>query len=205
MIRLHSRRGYSAAQKWLHWGMALLVAILAAVGLTMTRLGEGTVTGALYELHKSIGLIVLGLVTARMAVRLARGVPPPEPGVPAWQQRAARASHYGLYGLLVLVPLAGWTATSSCCGPVNLFWSVPMTLPVSGEESFAKAVFWIHYALAFTLLGLVALHVAGALQHHLLRRDGTLNRMLPESRPAVRHAAGVARDAGAPAASSAEG
>ena len=134
MIRSHSRRGYSAAQKWLHWGMALLVAILAAVGLTMTRLGEGTVTGALYELHKSIGLIVLALVTARMAVRLARGVPPPEPGVPAWQQRAARASHYGLYGLLVLVPLAGWTATSSCCGPVNLFWSVPMTLPVSGEE-----------------------------------------------------------------------
>ena len=93
MIRSHSRRGYSAAQKWLHWGMALLVAILAAVGLTMTRLGEGTVTGALYELHKSIGLIVLALVTARMAVRLARGVPPPEPGVPAWQQRAARASH----------------------------------------------------------------------------------------------------------------
>jgi cytochrome b561 len=127
--RSRSRRGYSAAQKWLHWGMALLVAILAAVGLTMTRLGEGTVTGALYELHKSIGLIVLGLVTARMAVRLARGVPPPEPDIPAWQQRAARASHYGLYGLLVLVPLAGWTATSSCCGPVNLFWSVPMTLP----------------------------------------------------------------------------
>lgn len=85
MIRSHSRRGYSAAQKWLHWGMALLVAILAAVALTMTRLGEGTVTGALYELHKSIGLIVLALVTARMAVRLGRGVPSPEPGVPAWQ------------------------------------------------------------------------------------------------------------------------
>jgi cytochrome b561 len=105
----------------------------------------------------------------------------------------------------VLVPLAGWTATSSCCGPVNLFWSVPMTLPVSGEESFAKAVFWIHYALAFTLLGLVALHVAGALQHHLVRRDDTLSRMLPESPPAVRHAAGAGRGAGAPAASSAEG
>jgi cytochrome b561 len=185
--------------------MALLVVTLAAVGLAMTRLGEGKVTGALYELHKSIGLIVLALVIARMAVRLARGVPPPEPSVPAWQRRAARASHYGLYSLLMLVPLAGWSATSSCCGPVNLFWTVPVTLPVSGEESFAKAVFWIHYALAFTLLGLVVLHVAGALQHHLLRRDDTLNRMLPESRPAVRHATGVERDVGAPAASSAEG
>jgi cytochrome b561 len=202
MIRSHSRRGYSAAQKWLHWGMGLLVVTLAAVGLTMTRLGEGRVTGALYELHKSMGLIVLGLVVVRMAVRLARGVPPPEPGVPAWQRRAARASHCGLYGLLVLVPLAGWTATSSCCGPVNLFWSVPMTLPVPGEESFAKAVFWIHYALAFTLLVLAALHVAGALQHHLVRRDDTLNRMLPRSRPAaVNQAPGTALGAGAPAPS----
>jgi cytochrome b561 len=161
--------------------MALLVVALVTVGLTMTRLGEGRVTGTLYELHKSIGLVVLALVVVRMAVRVARGVPPPEPGVPAWQRRAARASHYGLYGLLVLVPLAGWSATSSCCGPVNLFWSVPMTLPVPGEEAFAKAVFWIHYALAFTLLGLVVVHVAGALQHHLVRRDDTLNRMLPES------------------------
>jgi cytochrome b561 len=161
--------------------MALLVVTLATVGLIMTRLGEGKVAGALYELHKSIGLIVLALVIARMAVRVTRGVPPPEPGVPAWQRRAARASHYGLYGLLVLVPLVGWTATSSCCGPVNLFWTVPMTLPVPGEEAFSKAVFWIHYALAFALLGLVALHVAGALQHHLVQRDDTLNRMLPES------------------------
>jgi cytochrome b561 len=82
---------------------------------------------------------------------------------------------------------------------VNLFWSVPVTL-VPGEEAFAKAVFWIHYALAFTLLGLVAVHVSGALQHHLVRRDNTLNRMLPKSRPAaVSQAPGTALDVGAPA------
>jgi nitrite reductase/ring-hydroxylating ferredoxin subunit len=75
---------------------------------------------------------------------------------------------------------------------------------VPGEEAFARAVFWIHYALAL-LLGLVAVHVAGALQHQLVRRDATLKRILPDSGPAVRHAAGVARDVGAPAASSAEG
>ena len=171
---------YSAAQKWLHWGMALLIAILVSVGLTMTRLSEGPITNALYELHKSVGLIVLALALVRIGVRVSRGVPAPEPGVPTWQRLAARASHYALYGLIVLVPLAGWTATSSCCGPVKLFWTVPLTLPVPAEEEFSKAVFWFHFALAFTLIGVVFVHILGALQHHFVRRDNTLARMLPD-------------------------
>jgi Prokaryotic cytochrome b561 len=65
---------------------------------------------------------------------------------------------------------------------VNLFWTVPLTLPVPGEEVFSKAVFWIHFAFAFTLIGVILVHVAGALQHHVLRRDGTLIRMLPDKR-----------------------
>jgi cytochrome b561 len=177
----HTPSRYSAAQKWLHWGMAVLIATLAAVGLVMTRLGEGQVTGILYELHKSVGLVVLALAIVRIGVRVARGVPAPEHGIPAWQRLAGRASHYALYALVVLVPLAGWTATSSCCGPVKLFWTVPLTVPVPGEEAFSKAVFWIHFALAVTLIGVILVHVAGALQHHLFRRDGTLIRMLPDS------------------------
>ena len=176
----HTPSRYSAAQKWLHWGMAVLIATLAAVGLVMTRLGEGQVTGILYELHKSVGLVVLALAIVRIGVRVARGVPAPEHGIPAWQRLAGRASHYALYALVVLVPLAGWIATSSCCGPVNLFWTVPLTLPVPGEEAFSKGVSWIHFALAFTLIGAILVHLAGALQHHFFRRDATLIRMLPE-------------------------
>jgi hypothetical protein len=65
---------------------------------------------------------------------------------------------------------------------VNLFWTVPLTLPVPGEEAFSKAVFWIHFALAVTMVGVILVHVAGALQHHFFRRDATLIRMLPEKR-----------------------
>ena len=173
---------FSAAQKWLHWGMALLIVILVSVGLTMTRLGEGQITNALYELHKSVGLIVLALALVRIGVRASHGVPPPEPDVPRWQRLAARASHYALYALVLLVPLAGWTATSSCCGPVKLFWTMPLTLPVPSEEEFSKAAFWFHFALAFTLIGVVFVHILGALQHHFVRRDNTLIRMLPDRR-----------------------
>src|SRR3954469_23848824 len=100
-IRLPSR--YSPAQKWLHWSMAVLILGMIAIGLTMTNLGDGPLKDRLYELHKSIGLTVLALALVRIAVRRRRGAPPLEPGVPAWQRFAAHASHYALYGLIVLV------------------------------------------------------------------------------------------------------
>jgi cytochrome b561 len=56
---------------------------------------------------------------------------------------------------------------------------VPVTLPVTGGEDFSKAVFRLHYGFVYTLMGIVAIHVAAALQHHFLRRDRTLLRMLP--------------------------
>jgi len=179
MSEMQAPNRYSPAQKWLHWSMALLILLMVAIGLTMTNLDDGAPKDRLYELHKSIGVTILALALVRLAVRWRRGAPPLEPGVPAWQGAAARASHYALYALIVLVPLAGWTATSSCCPPVNLFWTVPVTLPAPGGEAFSKAVFRIHFGLAFALIAVVAIHVAGALQHHLIRRDRTLLRMLP--------------------------
>ena len=171
---------YSSLQKTLHWLIAALIIVMIAVGLTMRNIGEGPVTNFLYELHKSTGLLILGLALLRIVVRLGRGAPPLEPGIPAMQRLAAYASHYGLYALIVLTPLAGWTATSACCAPVNFFWTVPVSLPVTGEEAWWKGVFRIHFVLAFSLAGLALLHASAALHHHFVRRDRTLRRMLPE-------------------------
>ncbi len=105
---------YSSAQKWLHWLIAaMILLIMIPAGLTMTRLGEGETTNRLYELHKSFGLIIFGLAVVRVVLRWIRGAPPVEPNVSAWQRFAAYASHYALYGLIILVPLTGWAATSA--------------------------------------------------------------------------------------------
>jgi cytochrome b561 len=169
---------YSGLQKTLHWMMAALIVAMVAVGLTMTNMADGPTKDFLYELHKSTGLTVLALALIRVAMRSTRGAPPLQP-MPDWQRRAAHASHHAMYVLIVLVPLAGWSATSSCCPPVNLFWTVPLTLPVPGGEAFWKAVFRIHFALAFTLAAIASIHIAAALHHHFVRRDRTLLRMLP--------------------------
>jgi cytochrome b561 len=172
---------YSPAQKWLHWSMALLILVMVTVGVTMVNLADGPLKNRLYELHKSVGLIVITLAVIRIAVRVRRGAPSIEPGVPEWQRFAARVSHYALYMLIVLVPLAGWTATSYCCKPVNFFWTVPVSLPVPDAPTMeaAEPLFRIHFGLAFVLVSIVLIHVAGAMQHHFFRKDRTFLRMLP--------------------------
>jgi cytochrome b561 len=176
--------GYSATQKVLHWVIAVLIAVMVPVGIGIANLLEpGPVTNILYEVHKSIGVTVFSLALVRILVRWRRGAPPVVPGLPSWQRAAAYSSHYALYLLIVLVPLTGWAATSVCCAPVNWFWTVPVTLPLSGGGMEAsEPIFQVHRALALTLTGIVLIHAGAALHHHFVRRDRTLARMLPGAR-----------------------
>lgn len=171
--------GYAGVQKLLHWLMAALVLAMIAVGLSLPRLAPGPLTNTLYEVHKSTGILVLALALVRLALRWRLGAPPLDPALPVWQRRAATASHVLLYALLILIPIAGWTATSACCRPVEFLGAVPATLPVPPGDGLAKPVFLLHFALGFALIGLLAVHVAAALHHHFIRRDDTLRRMLP--------------------------
>jgi cytochrome b561 len=172
---------YSPAQKALHWVIAAIVVLfMVPAGILIANvLGEGPLTNALFELHKSFGITVFALAVARILLRWARGAPPLVPGLPGWQRSAAYVSHYAMYILIVLVPLTGWAATSACCAPVNLFWTIPLTLPVGGGMEAAKPIFRVHETLALTLAAIVLVHAAAALHHHFVRRDATLLRMWP--------------------------
>jgi cytochrome b561 len=180
----HAPRFYSSGQKWLHWTMAAIIVLaMIPAGLTMTRIGDGPTKNFLYEAHKSFGIVVFTLAVVRALTRLTRGAPPLEPDIPGWQRFAALVSHYAMYMLIFLVPLTGWAATSACCKPVNLFWTVPLSLPVPDGEDLAKQIFRFHYGFVYTLAAIVTVHVAAALQHHFIRRDRTLVRMLPGTGP----------------------
>lgn len=171
--------GYSPTQRLLHWTIAILIFVTVPIGISIANLLKpGPVTDFFYEVHKSLGLTIFTLAIIRIAVRWRRGAPPLVEGLPRWQRTAAYVSHYALYLLIVLVPIAGWSATSACCAPVNLFWTLPVTLPISGGMEAAKPIFRIHNALALTLTGIVLVHVSAALHHHFVRGDGTLLRML---------------------------
>src|SRR5690348_3187939 len=92
--------GYPASSKLLHWAVAACVLITIPVALTMDRISQGPLQDTLYNLHKSLGVLILLLMILRLINRLVVGAPAPDPAIARWQKAASSAVHGLLYGLL---------------------------------------------------------------------------------------------------------
>lgn len=178
-IATPARAEWSRSVQLLHWLGVLLIVAVASIGLLMGDLERGTdLRKAMYGLHKSLGITVLALAVVRIAVRAATRAPDPLAG-PAWQLRAARVSHVLLYTLLCAIPLSGWLLNSVAGQPLPWFGLVDLPALAAKNADLRKPVETAHVVLFWTLVGLVCLHTAAALHHHVFRRDDTLRRMLP--------------------------
>lgn len=163
----------------IHWMMAALILIMLAFGTYLSEMQPSLANLWLFGLHKSIGLTLLALVLLRLIWH--RISPPPHSlsaGIPAWQLRAAFATHLTLYILMLAVPLTGWIASAATGIDVVVFnkFTLPPVAPVS--EAWEKAFFAAHGILTKLLLALILLHAAGALVRHFLHKDATLRRMV---------------------------
>jgi cytochrome b561 len=172
---------YSTGARHFHWWTALLIAIQLPLGIYMVNYGARTnfapPTGQMYDGHKMIGLLILFFVLARLAYRILNGAPGDEPTLAPWQRVISHITHWAIYGLLLVVPLLGWLATSAY-GPFQPF-GIPMPALLSENPDLAKRLFAIHKASAMALVALVAMHVGAALFHYFIQKDGVLNRMWP--------------------------
>jgi cytochrome b561 len=101
--------------------------------------------------------------------------------MPAWQHRAAHATHFVLYALFFLVPLAGWAYSSASGFPVVVFGVIPLPDFAPVDKELAALLKSRHQMLAYALAIVVLLHIAAALKHHFLDRDGLLQRMWPRT------------------------
>lgn len=175
---------YSSVAKALHWLIAAIIIVQIPAGIVMHNLPFSDTKFTMYQFHKSFGLIVLALSLFRLYWRLTHRAPALETTVTGWQRVAARFSHTAFYVLIIAIPLTGWLMVSaSTTGiPTKIFFLVPVPhLPVPAGEATEDLFKEAHELLAFATLGLLALHVAAALKHHLKDRDQTLVRMLPRS------------------------
>ncbi len=170
----HAER-YALPAVLLHWLQAALVLWLLWLGWNMVELPKGAERSAAYALHKSFGLVALGLVLLRLAVR--RLLPPPAPLAAGHEARLAAAAHRLLYALLLALPLAGYLASAFTPFAMKIFGvELPrLAAPDAAMNAFFKSV---HLVAGWSLVALLALHIAAAARH-ALRRDGTLARMLP--------------------------
>lgn len=170
----NSASRFGLATRALHWLMAAGIIAMLGFGTYLGRIEPSLSTIWMYGAHKSVGLVLLALALARVGWHLASPPPHPLGGVPAWQTALARATHRGLYLLIVAVPLSGWIGSAASGIDVVLFdrWTLPRIAPLS--EAWTDGAFLVHGVLTKLLAALVVLHIAGALK----RRDGTLRRML---------------------------
>lgn len=162
----------------LHWLLALLIVGTFAVGFTMADMPFSPQRLKLYNWHKWSGSVILALSALRLLWRLSHR-PPADVPMPGWQRSAAHATHHLLYLLFFAVPLVGWAYSSAAGFPIVVFGLVPLPDFVPVDKALAAAIKPWHGWLAYALAVLVLLHVAGALKHHFIDRDGLLHRMWP--------------------------
>jgi cytochrome b561 len=174
---------YSLAARRLHWWTVLFVVLQIPVGLFMVRYGAATQfaepTGKLYDGHKLTGALILLLVLSRLAYRLAKGAPPDEPTLELWQKAASHATHWGLYLLLIVVPVLGYVATSYYGEIAPFGFRLPKV--TATDQGVAEKIYHWHALAAYALILLIGMHIGAALFHYFIRKDGVLRRMLVSS------------------------
>ncbi|MBQ0961829.1 cytochrome b [Ideonella sp. 4Y11] len=175
---MNSSERYTGVAIALHWLLAVLIVGAFGVGLYMADLPNSLAKLKLYNWHKWAGVTILALSALRLAWRLTHR-PPADVPAPRWQQRAAHATHHALYALFFLVPLAGWAYSSAKGFPIVWFGVLPLPDFVPKDEALAELIKPWHESLAWLMALLVVLHVAAAIKHHVIDRDGLINRMRP--------------------------
>lgn len=178
-----STRRYGTTAIALHWVLALALIGIFVLGLYMTGLPFSPQRLKLYSWHKWAGVTILALSALRLLWRLTHR-PPALPdavlsAMPRWQQIAHHGTHHLLYLLFFAVPLIGWAYSSAAGFPVVFLGllQLPDFVPVNPE--LAEAIKPWHAFSAYALATLTVLHIAAALKHHVIDRDGLLTRMLP--------------------------
>jgi len=169
---------YSMTARVLHWVTAVLVLIMLPLGVGIANEWGGPLKDPLYDLHRSIGTVIIPLVILRLGYRLTHPPLPLPEDVPPLQQLAAHATHWGLYALLIVQPFVGWIATSAYRAPIMVFglFELPPIWPQ--DRALSDRLFVVHALIAAAIACLAAVHIAAALYHHFVQKDRVLMRMI---------------------------
>jgi cytochrome b561 len=170
---------HPAAIRALHWAVA--AAVLAEFALALARMATDTASlrGLLLAWHQPLGLLIAAATLARLGVRLRQRLA-------AWQGPVSRALAWGSaathglsYLLLLSLPALGLALTNARGHAVTVpgLGALPRLLP--RDLALADTLEDWHGNLAWLLLALIGLHVAAAIWHQWVRRDGLLEAMWP--------------------------
>lgn len=177
------RTSYTFTARLLHWVVAAFILAMLVVGLLMVQDGwSRPVQNTLFIFHKNTGVIVALLVMIRIIYRLRTPPPPLPKEIAPWQRKVSAWTHGILYMLIILMPVSGYIRVRAGGFPIELLDRLGIGTLLPKSDALANAAKSLHYAGAWALAALVALHIGAALQHALIKRDGIFQRMWPSSK-----------------------
>jgi len=171
----------------LHWLIAGLIIFMLPLGFLMDD-APGPVKLQIFQLHKTIGLLILFFSLMRLGWRLLNPPPPPVVSLKPWERILAHLVHMLFYLIMIGMPLVGWAivSTSSKGTPTLLFGQInwPHLAFLHNMEPVARKDLHhsfeeMHEFAAYFVLVLLVLHVGAALKHQFLDKDETMSRMSP--------------------------
>lgn len=171
---------YTGLAQALHWLTAAALCLLLPFVWVAENFPPGPVRVFWYMAHESMGISVFLMVLLRLTWRF-RHAPPAHPASHARLTRlAAGLTHALLYAVLLVMPVTGYLMAGN--GQDVPFFRL-LSLPgFARNDDLGKLADTVHVWCQFSVYGLIALHVAGTVWHVAVRRDGTLDRMLPPQR-----------------------
>ena len=176
----NARSGHPTLTVAIHWVTVVAIVVAVAAMFVRDAVEDRGWRQLLLETHRQLGLLVLIVAGVRIAIRLRKGLADHAPDMMALLRWAAKAAHVLMYGVLIALPLLGWAVTSAHGVSLTFLGSVPLPKILSADSELADTLTDYHVWLAWGLLGLVVAHVAAAVWHHFVRRDGVLRAMLPK-------------------------
>lgn len=193
-----SRRSpdFHPALRVVHWLMAAMVLAMLFIGVGMVSTA-GPLYPVLLAWHRPVGIAILVLVLIRLPLRLATGAPPLPGDLRPTQKAIAKGSHVLLYASMIAMPLIGWGILSSGGYPIRLAEGLTLPAILPHDLGLYSALSMMHTAVALLFFALILAHLAAALMHGLIRRDGVLRSMTTGHSVMPRSMSSVEREAAA--------
>jgi cytochrome b561 len=166
---------YHPVMRVLHWVMA--ICILLALGFIFAV--DEDPSPQRFQLigwHKALGVTVLMLIAFRLIARLLWKTPEPVAQSKALMM-LSKIVHVCFYVLMFTVPLVGWLYSNSKGYGVSYFGFFDMPILIDKSPEIADTLKEAHEIQGLALLFIFILHVLGVI-YHVMKRDGTLKRMV---------------------------
>lgn len=173
---------YGALNIGLHWLMLLLfIAVYGSIELRELFDKGSDPREMLKSWHFMLGIAVFILVWPRIAARFSGPTPAITPDPEKIQQLAAKLLHLALYVLMIAMPISGYLLLSAAGKPIP-FFGLELPALIGTDKALAKQIKEVHELVGTTGYFLIGAHFVAALYHHLIVRDDTMTRMLPEKK-----------------------